>query len=262
VRTVELIEQANLEDLNWGVRRPLRGMRAEPVSDEDARWRQIDILYPGLRPPDTQTLPACEAYATAGAIEWHYYEHSGERVVIDAEALYRRAREMFWDGSAGGGLLLGQSAEAAREMGVLPAGTQTARVEPDLGALLSALESGPLIQAHSVHDGWRPSQLNAANGAINELWPALPLLNGHATLLCGTNTHDDAGTGRVEHARLMVFQNSWGEDWGCNGLGAMTLAHWMQTAIDRPVALIIPANAAWTIPDEYTACYELAGEAC
>jgi hypothetical protein len=169
---------------------------------------------------DQRNEPSCVGRAWAGWYECMLRRYVSPAAIpagmqLDASAIWRRGREMFWGGRMDGGLHVHQGCEAAVALGVLPPGSRVVRVTDDWGSIGVALTLSPIVQAHAVGASWyRPDR---ANGYVPDE-PADPTRYGyHCTLLLERLVQDGA--------KYLLWANSWGA-WGWHGLGLMALRPW------------------------------------
>lgn len=189
-----------------------------------------------LAPTTNQRGESCVGQAWANWMECMLRRYVGKAALapgeqLDGWAIWKKGREMFWNGSLDGGLYLAQGFAAAVELGILPCAARLARVSPHAADLAAALADTPLVQGHLVHEGWyRPLPLN---GCLDHAPAPTDAAGGHATLL--------AGVLRQRGGLYWPFLNSWGADWGWNGLGLMSTEEWQEGWIgDGPVTAILP----------------------
>jgi hypothetical protein len=190
-------------------------------------------------PTYNQEYPSCVGHATANWIELMLRRFVGKDVLaageqVDGDAIWRRGREMFWNGTLDGGLLMDQGFAAAIDLGILPAKSQVLKVAANLGVVSQQLAKTPVLQGTAVHRGW--SDPDPESGEISF---DLPNPNaGHAT--CIVALVDQKGGNQIGSA----FQNSWGKDWGRFGYGILREDQWLQCLLDDPVTCLLPDG--WT----------------
>lgn len=169
--------------------------------------------------------PSCVGRAWAGWVEIMIRAYISPTAIpfgwqIDARAIWRRGREMFWGGTLTGGLYLHQGLAAAVDLGILPPGTAPIRVDGSMESLGAALVQAPVVQANVVSAGWYDPLHE--NGYISHNKPPDAGKYGlHATLLLER---------AWQHDRCYcLLQNSWGTDWGWQGLGLMGYRSWFDS---------------------------------
>lgn len=166
--------------------------------------------------------PSCVGRAWAGWIECMVRRYVGVHAIppgwqIDARAIWKRGRNMFWNGDLKGGLWLNQGLAAAVDLGILPPNTIPVRIASNWDSIGAALLQTPCVQAHAVSKGWYAS--NKENGCLDHVpAPDAGAHGFHCTLLLERLTR--------ESAKFYLFENSWGADWGWQGLGLMTEKLW------------------------------------
>jgi hypothetical protein len=186
---------------------------------------------------DDQQEGSCVGRGLGTNLEIDICRQTGERWQLDSFLFWRHGREMFYRGNLNGGLLLDQGVASAVDLEVIPPGCAT-QIPLDREAINEALQAGPLMQAHSAHDGWMPDRLHPTNGAVDESVAFSYGENGHCTAAMGWDHHN----GR----EMVTSANSWGVKCGpLNGIFTMTFEHWMACALDRPMRLMIP-KGWWT----------------
>ena len=222
-----------------GVRRhptpTMAALGATPVSPYSA-WTKYAI------PTYSQRYDDCAGHATANWIEMMIRRHVGRDALkagdqIDGEAIWRRARKMFWpkEPVEGGGLLLEQGFHAAIAMGILPPDTGVMLVNMDLGMVSRMLRTEPVLQGTAVSKGW--NMPNPENGQIPFDLPNPRA--GHATVIVGVLMQQDEP--------YVLLQNSWGAKWGMGGYGLLRGDQWEQSLISPLCVCKLPDSFAdWT----------------
>lgn len=154
----------------------------------------------------------CAGYATAGWLEVHNWRMSNCPKEYDAEALYRKAKEI--EGVQDPGTTL----EAVA--GAVPVVTQLVLKPRYIDAAKSVKYA---LHRHAVavvglriDDNW--NRCSTSTGWIG-IDRGVAKLGGHAVLACW---YDSVGVG---------VQNSWGADWGVRGFGRMTWAQFEEQFI-------------------------------
>lgn len=198
----------------------------------------FDRIVPAIN----QTGDSCVGQGWANWVEAMLRNDLGRAALkigqqIDGYAIYRRGREMFWNGTLDGGLYLPQGFAAAVDLGILPADSQLVDVNAECGddlfAICRRLAKTPLVQAHKVHPGWyRP---NRQNGCIDHTPDAdLESTGGHCTLRVGFLVQDETP--------YWALLNSWGQ-WGWHGVGLMTVEEDLEGWLyDGPYTVDLPAR--------------------
>lgn len=204
------------------------------VIDRLAEWYDFTV------PTYNQEFPSCVGHATANWIECMLRKHVDLGALstdeqIDGDAIWRKAREMFWGGSLDGGLLVDQGFLAAVALGILPQDATVVRIASTVAAVSQELLQSPVIQGTAMHDGWgRP---DPESGAIPLNMP--DPFAGHATLVV-------AVTRAPEGRYSLPFLNSWkhanGADWGRFGYGQLRDDQWKQCLMDDPVTCRLTEN--------------------
>ena len=177
-------------------------------------------------PSINQHGPSCCGQAWANWFEMMLRRYVGMAALqpgeqIDGYAIWKRAREMFYDGKLTGGLFLGQGFAAMVELGIVPPDTTIIDLYPHIAILIEALQSTPCVQGHIVSKGWyEPSPVN---GCLDHSKLPEPRDGGHATCLMDPT--------RKEQWIFLASQNSWGPDYGLNGYFLMTYEYWSRCHI-------------------------------
>ena len=164
-------------------------------------------------------LPACFGYAVANVLE-HILTVEGllKKVEqLDGEAIWRRAREMFWAGNYEGGLFPVQAIAACVDLNLLPESAEYVEVK-GWAAINAELAKAPLLQAHHVHAGWQSP--DPESGCLDH--DPSPTFNDgwHETVL--------VGMGVKSNKTFMHCQNSWGQAWGRYGFFVMTTEEYLE----------------------------------
>jgi hypothetical protein len=224
----ELVNQvSNLSSLYFGLKEPLEKITLESSIPMFSSYHPIEY-YHRVSPADQQTLQSCESNSFCGVIEsWINYYHKC-KVQLDYNLIYHKAREKFWNDDDSGGLILGQSASVALDLGLLPPDTIIERIPLNLDQIYLALGRGPLQVGYNISDGWRLDNLSKG-GAINEDFP-LQRNAGHAVALMGL-----AIQSQIPHH---IVLNSWGSYGSMNGFLAMTADYSVNSMLDRPISII------------------------
>lgn len=236
---IDHCQELGCRNLRFGLKTPPGPLTIRQISKSETEDWPIIEHYNGCCPAQTQWLDSCESEATANFLEWWLWKHAGNHLIsLDAQAIYRHARCMLYDGKLEGGLLLGDSAKALIDMGILPSSTKIRRIPLNAISIVDALQTAPLITGHRIWDGWWPKNLNPENGCIDESQDG-EFGMGHATLCVGTNLHN-------EH-RIFVHLNSWGSFLPTRGLFAMTAGYSIRNMLDCAIQLDIPTE--WSESD-------------
>lgn len=161
--------------------------------------------------------PACVGFSVANVLEHLLGKRIPKKKQINGIAIWKRAREMFWQGDLSGGLYPKQAVAACIDLGILPPESQY-RVIRGWGAINAALAKSPLLQAHHIHSGWnKPSLLS---GCLDHTGSPSRSDGWHETVLIGMEVKD----GTV----FMHSQNSWGSKWGRYGFFTMTIDEYLE----------------------------------
>lgn len=229
----------DLRSINWvGCKAPEYALgratiaaAANTMSDGYIRQHNWDHYY---IPTYNQSWPSCVGEASANWLEMMIRRYVGRDAIpfnhqIFGEAIWRRARDMFWGGTYDDGLFLDQGFLAMIDMGMVPHGSFVVRVAPTNYAISVALDKTPLLQAHNVFDGWFYPK---PNGQVNEGGVVKNFSGGHATCLFEQLWQNGAG--------YKMTQNSWGKDYGYNGSFIMSDVTWAKTLLDGPIYLQLP----------------------
>ena len=117
---------------------------------------------------------------------------------------------------------------AARELGVFPYDTNMITYDLSPAGIYTGLIQGPLVSGNMAHAGWRQSRMHK-HGYIDE--STLPVGGGHATLKVALEK-------TTSNYIVSVLLNSWGDDWGVNGYGVMSITHDILTSLCRPAQAV------------------------
>jgi len=234
-----------------------QGVRVRPrieriekdIWDITVRLPFVDRWLDRVQPVEQQLWGSCVAYATACVIEIEYNAFGrGLRPdqQVDAMAIYRRARQMFWPREEwnAGGLYLDQGFWAAIDLEILPDGTEICEVNDGFEELGEVLMAHPLVQGHVVTPEWfSPDPEDGELPMLAEGYKAGEY-GLHATALVGTQVQ-----GKYEG---LIGQNSWGRRWGMGGYFLMAKEDWAKTLLgDGPYWMVVPDYKSWEIPEQY-----------
>jgi hypothetical protein len=175
------------------------------------------------RVDDQGARPSCVGQAFGNAIRIARSLAGLPREEIDGDSIWVRGRKMYNGGRLSGGLTLLQGMHAAKALDLIPSCVTCVRVALEKSAICEALKRGPIVVANSVHPGW--DNLHRDNQAVDESQPFSQGNEGHATCVFALDQHN--GRWMTRH------ENSWGE----KGVVAMTIEHFLATALDEPVLL-------------------------
>lgn len=170
-------------------------------------------LYIDSRPyclpaSDQGFAPACAGFATAGFIEVQRWKETGRRQQLDGLAIYREAKKLDGIPDADG-TYVSAAIEAAAALDLVRT-PQLAELGRNRGQVKYALHRHDVaIGVFEICEAW--NRADTVTGWIDSV-PGLSQ-GRHAVLICW---YDERGIG---------WQNSWAPDWGCNGFGRMTWAH-------------------------------------
>jgi len=181
--------------------------------------------YDYALPTLNQNGSSCVGHAWANWLEMMIRRYIGSSAIpagmqIDGEAIYARARELWWVPVKGGGIYLEQGFGAMLEMGIIRPESRLMHVGASRNEVASALQRTPLVQAHQVHDGW--FHANPTSGLIDHRPAPEPGDEYHATVLI------TLGITPGYHVPYRVSQNSWGKDYARFGYFAMTEHEWFE----------------------------------
>ena len=207
-----------------GVCKPLRPVcRAVSGNPAVSEWHEVS-WHEHLSPVvDEQDKPSCVGWGMANVIEIMTHMQTGGRIRLDGRAIWEKGRELFYGGDQSGGLALFHGVRAAVLLGMVPANTSYSTIPLEVGALVHALEHGPLLCANTAHPGW--SDLHSSNDAVDESRSFTPGTNGHCTCMYALDTHNGV--------RMFRMENSWGG----RGQVAMTVEHFIATALYEPLQI-------------------------
>ena len=187
-------------------------------------------------PTINQHGPSCCGQAWANWLEMMLRRYVGIGCLakgeqIDGYAIWKRAREMFYNGNLAGGLYLHQGFAAMVDLGLIPSDAELVSVEPDVGSISEQLTRTPMVQGSIVSEGWY--ETNPENGCIDHTKPPKPGDGGHATCIMGMVVKTNA--------MYLVSQNSWGSDYGWKGYFLMSERFWNLSYIGQgPCTIKMP----------------------
>ncbi|RLC27765.1 MAG: hypothetical protein DRH37_10360, partial [Deltaproteobacteria bacterium] len=98
-----------------------------------------------------------------------------------------------------------------------------------------------LLAGFVIHEGWMHPDKDDGEIRSGKIYP---WSGQHAVLLVGT---------QVQRGRFwIVFQNSWGEDWGRYGFGIISAVEFERTILpEGPYYLDIPEGTDWKIDAKF-----------
>jgi hypothetical protein len=183
------------------------------VDDGDVSW------FAECSPTYNQNGPSCVGQGWANWCELMVRRYIDPKAFkggwqIEGEAIWRKARQMYYGGNMDGGLALNEGFLAAKELGIFPESAQSVRVANDWNTIRQALKLTPLVQGHHVHYGW--DQPSTGNGCIDHAPIPTDSDGYHCTLRVAALMQ-----GITQFYSLL---NSWGPSWGWKGIGVMTAA--------------------------------------
>lgn len=188
--------------------------------------------HKNLTVADNQQEGSCIGRGFAARLEMDILAVLGESWQLDAYAVWERGRQMYYRGDLNGGLSLMQGLNAILDLGIINGDSSSWQGIPLYAqAIHRALQQAALIQAHTAHDGWDPDRLDPDNGAVDESEAFTYGSNGHCTLGIGWNWHNGVP--------LIPSFNSWDYGYGQHGVFCMTWQHWLATALDNPILLLV-----------------------
>lgn len=201
------------------------GMARDPLND----W------YRDIVPTYNQHYDSCVGHAWANWMECmlrRYVRRDSipENRQINGDWIWMNARKKHWGGVMKGGIFIPQGFEAMVDLGWIPPDASLVEVPADFGNYNRALAATPLVQGHQVTAGWFDA--SRENGCIAHTYKTAMSAGGHCTL--GISVAVKEG---VPYRGLL---NSWGPDWGWNGIGLMTDEYWLDTALDDVVYTVAP----------------------
>jgi hypothetical protein len=128
-------------------------------------------------------------------------------VQIDGDAIWFRARKLFYGGKLNGGLSIEQAFDAAVDLGIFAKGSQLKKIDRHEAMFSDQFTRTPFIDGRDV-SGWQAYN-TMPNGQIYEASEVMDGTGGHATLDVSRITQD----GRNYWQDL----NSWGPKFGRGG---------------------------------------------
>jgi hypothetical protein len=193
------------------------------LSAEDGVCFSIDRINYCV-PSQNQHLPSCVGEATGNAIELIIRDICGENAIesgkqINGEYLYKLARNRYYnDWQYTEGLSLFDGTKIAKCVGILPEYCCIQKIDPTPRAISNALIKGAILQASPVDSSWvNPKE----DGLV--YFDMLSFAGLHATIIVGIWNK----TGKIDDVEI-IFQNSWGSNWGWNGLGRCKWSNWIK----------------------------------
>lgn len=211
----------NPETIKWNGCLASAGMSVSAVEADTFPPQRPFGWYQWALPATNQIGPSCVGQSWANWLECmlrRYVGNFGWGEQIDGELIWRRAREMFWNGDLSGGLYLPQGFYAMLDLGLVPPETTIRPCGTSWKEVSAQLASTPLVQAHHIHPGW--FHAHSVSGMISHTPSPGPADGYHATLLMATGVRGEE--------LFRVGQNSWGPDYARFGFFGMTDAEWFE----------------------------------
>jgi hypothetical protein len=168
-------------------------------------------MFKHLIPSDNQmSLPSCCGFAWGNFLEtkMSMQGHKLKGYQIDSRKIWERGRNMYFNGNMSGGLHLSQGFGACKELGLFDPYILLENTT-SLSDIYKQLKDGPLVTAVVITADWKnPSH---DNGYIK---PNGTIIGAHAVLIVGVTIHN--------HNIYVHLMNSWGSDWGWNGIATLS----------------------------------------
>lgn len=177
-------------------------------------------------PTYNQRGPSCASEASVNILEAVIRFYYGVSAIppgfqLDGYAVHRVVAAMFNEGDESAGACLDWPHKAMLKLGMIPPDTGLTEIEPVLPSIVSALQSGPLLQGLWIGPAW--SDANGVNGQILEGWP-IDLQDGsqggHATALCAYEPRNGVD--------WLGGVNSWGQSFAWKGQFVISWKEWQR----------------------------------
>lgn len=202
--------------------------------------------YQWIVPTYSQAYDSCVGHGWANWMECMLRRYVDRSIIpanrqLNGDTLWMHARNKHWNGVLKGGIFIPQGFEALVDLGWLPPGALLVEVPAEFDNYNAALAETPLVQGHMVTRGWFET---ISNGCIAHTYERSYKGGGHCTLGISTVIKDT-----IPFRGLL---NSWGANWGWNGIGLMTDTYWLDTTLDDCVYTVaLPHGRDWS---ELAAC--------
>ena len=188
-----------------------------------------------------QKLPSCVGRATAQLLMMVIRRQYGRDAIpvgswINGDAIWASRRRRQYDGDMSGGLQVHEGLEEAAALGLFDGIRYgIVRFNPSPAALDQMLRHMPVLVGAGTHQGW--GRTSRQNGQIPFDLPN-PYL-GHAIVVGDVQFRSDE--------TYIRGPNSWGLDWGKDGMWCMTDGQFAQSLISDAVTLYLPdgIGTAW-----------------
>lgn len=166
---------------------------------------------PWAIPAESQNGPSCAGHGIANFKEIMLRRYVGEGVFVewqelDGDAIWRRARQLYYGGNMSDGLYIPEAFNAALEMGIFAPGSKLCTIPRSEAIHSPQFEVTPFVDGHDV-SGWIKHGLQEENGQVFE----------------GSKPDGTGGHCTLHVSRLFQVQNfwqdlnSWGPKFGWNG---------------------------------------------
>ena len=172
---------------------------------------------PWCVPSENQNGPSCAGHAVGNFKEIMLRRFVGMDTLktfkqIDGDAIWVRARKMFYGGNMDGGLYIGEAFSAAEDMGIFSPGSMLLTIPRSEAMYSQQFEKTPFIDGRDV-SGWVNHGTSPDNGQVYE-GPGSDGTAGHATI--------DVSRDAKAAYNYWQDQNSWSPKFGWNGLFIMS----------------------------------------
>ena len=172
--------------------------------------RKIDNRDMCLSSNSQGDTPYCAAYSTAGYIEYMNWKTKHYPEQIDAESIYKRAKEL--ENNPYDGTTYDYVVKAVNELNLIKGKAKFLFNKMDVQ--FAVHQYGVCMGAFNITDEW--NSVHRSTGLIDNYGDRAQKLGGHGILICG---FDKQG---------VYIQNSWGEDWGIYGFAILDWNHFAQ----------------------------------
>lgn len=224
--------------LDWRSRHDPRS-RAYAIRPHLAATPRVDRLWAPGKILDQGAEGACVGYAWASEAMADPVPVALERLAINhpatwelfARFLYGMARYLDeWPGTDYEGTSVLAGAKAAQNAGLL----HTYRWAFGLDDVLdTVVQKGPVV----LGTNWHADMYAPRNGILT---PTGPVVGGHAYLVVGYRTT----VPQLGGAPGAVIKNSWGKDWGENGLATISLED-LDTLLSQDGEACVPTSRSY-----------------
>lgn len=191
---------------------PIRAAIGERPKRRTKQWRTGEIIDQGREGACVGFGWTAEALSTPVAVDLSRVKADVPRdATAFAHHIYQRAKELDpWEGTNYEGTSVLAGAKALQEIGLIKEYRWCFGIEDVIDAVLT---KGPVVLG--IH--WYESMYDAPEGILSV---SGKIVGGHCITAVGYKLAKDSVTGED----TVILQNSWGSDWGINGIAEIRVS--------------------------------------